>query len=1235
MGDNVFDKFDPPAAPNPFDQFDEPKRGPIAEIATAAKRGAYEGVRGAGAVLQAPAEMAGEEPGIISRFGQKLEAFGKQGAEANKAEPGHSGATEFLSEAAAAPGAALPLLAATIPAAAGGAALGTLAAPGPGTVAGAVGGALASGVAGGGTVALQTYHEKYHEGLEKGLSDADARDYAKKSALLQGTSMGAVSAIPFAGPAARTVMGSAGRTAAEATADVAGKRFLPEFAKSAGEIAAVNTGLGVTGAAGQAVIDQGAGLETPSPLEAAQHAFLPSVAGAFGFLPLGAYSAFRTASESAKVRKALTDPETPTTERLRAALHVHAAIEAADPAAAAEWDQAAAAAIHEGNPVALDGSYAKREPAQSPAPGEIIPHVTPEEEPPQSVVDPARGPLSRAAALSEHGTLPAFPFASPEAAQASLQGRGEPPEGWQFTVERHPSVVNRWAVTLKELEKEASHARPVEGSPGPDRGAAGGEVSPAADHGEGARGAADVPGGRPTDEDAGRIAALDSAPHLDALAHEAATSPLNDRSEPTPAQQEAGNYKKGHMEVHGLDISVENPAGSIRKGADWEQVMQDHYGYIRGTVGRDKDHVDVFVGPHPESTHAFVVDQVNPKTGKFDEHKVILGATSLEEARDLYQRNYNEGWSGGKTVHETDVAGLKRWLKTGDTTKPFAEHVDRIKGPIGKNSAGEEIHQDEYGVRSIVRGNVRVTEPVALRPTRQGIRPSIENRSHEYKTVEELGHAEHPVDLKRIERVHEITKDEGAKQALGNAHVLVRAGKWDEAKAELEQASRSLRRYPDLERVVDDVIEQGWPEKKAEPQAEEVAKAPKEEAGKGEPDRFAKNTVFTSDKVAAARARMRKKLGTLNAGIDPELMADGMTIAGAHIEAGLRDFASYAKAMIEDFGEAIKPYLLSFYEAARHYPGIEKEGMSSAEEAQRLHAELTAKAPVEPLAKAPTGAENEPHERVAEQPGRAAEPGAGERPGAGLEREGGEPGRPHAGGDMGDRLAEAGEGARGVESAYPAGHELPARAGGGGDRAAGPSASRDARSARNGRPPAQTAGNTATGNFEITGELDRTGFAPKSLFRSNVEAIRLLKQLEEQRRGATPEEQSILAGYIGWGGLKQAFDPANKDWAREHAQLKEILTPEEFAAANRSILDAHYTSRTVADGVWTALQRLGFEGGACSSPPWARATSSGSCPRRCARARTFTGWSSTASRAGSPSSSTQRRPSTPRRASTR
>lgn len=171
--------------------------------------------------------------------------------------------------------------------------------------------------------------------------------------------------------------------------------------------------------------------------------------------------------------------------------------------------------------------------------------------------------------------------------------------------------------------------------------------------------------------------AAPSPDEVASAAHEAATSPQNDLPEPTQAQKEAGNYKLGHVQLHGLDVSIENPAGSVRRGVSpdgkpWENTLAHHYGYIKKTLGADGDHVDAFIGPNPASERAFVVDQVDPKTGKFDEHKILLGFDSREQAEAGYKANYETGWKGGKAIRETSIAGLKTWLNEGDTTRPFS-----------------------------------------------------------------------------------------------------------------------------------------------------------------------------------------------------------------------------------------------------------------------------------------------------------------------------------------------------------------------------------------------------------------------------------------------------------------------------------------------------------------------------------------------------------------------------------
>lgn len=172
--------------------------------------------------------------------------------------------------------------------------------------------------------------------------------------------------------------------------------------------------------------------------------------------------------------------------------------------------------------------------------------------------------------------------------------------------------------------------------------------------------------------------AMAQANDIAAAAHQAATSPTNDGAPPTDAQKEAGNYKLGHVQLHGLDISIENPQGSVRSGVSpdgtaWSNEMQAHYGYIKGTHAGDGDHVDVFVGPNPESKTAFVIDQVDPNTGKFDEPKTILGANNEQEARELYAANYADGWNGIGAVTALPMDAFKSWVRDGVKSRPLGD----------------------------------------------------------------------------------------------------------------------------------------------------------------------------------------------------------------------------------------------------------------------------------------------------------------------------------------------------------------------------------------------------------------------------------------------------------------------------------------------------------------------------------------------------------------------------------
>jgi hypothetical protein len=144
-------------------------------------------------------------------------------------------------------------------------------------------------------------------------------------------------------------------------------------------------------------------------------------------------------------------------------------------------------------------------------------------------------------------------------------------------------------------------------------------------------------------------------------------------SAPSQAQREAGNYSKMHIRLHGLEISIETAKGERRR-PEWPPMPCD-YGYIRGTVGKDKDHVDVFVGPNRKSELVVVVDQVN-QDGKFDEHKVLLGFSNKDSAIKQYKLAYTSDWKVGPVTVMT-IAQFKAWLKAGSQNRPVEKQVSR------------------------------------------------------------------------------------------------------------------------------------------------------------------------------------------------------------------------------------------------------------------------------------------------------------------------------------------------------------------------------------------------------------------------------------------------------------------------------------------------------------------------------------------------------------------------------
>ncbi|AEZ50893.1 multidomain (soluble lytic transglycosylase/helicase/methylase) protein [Burkholderia phage DC1] len=380
-------------------------------------------------------------------------------------------------------------------------------------------------------------------------------------------------------------------------------------------------------------------------------------------------------------------------------------------------------------------------------------------------------------------------------------------------------------------------------------------------------------------------------------------------------------------------------------------------------------------------------------------------------------------------------------------------------------------------------------------------------------------------------------------------------------------------------------------------------------------DRFAGNKLFTSDKVEAARARLRSKLSgaQLNSGIDPEVVMDGMTIAGAYIEAGVRDFAAYAKAMTDDLGDAVKPYLLSFWEAARNYPGLETEGMTSVQESKRLHDELIASQSASSTMQSKEVAQNDGNATAGAADESSPEQGAGRvSPDEGGRDAGRVPEQPSgddAGGDQRgaakrDRQSrDAGKPAvRGATPETDAGDQH-GREVGRGDRAGAGDG--------NDRGAVSRVGD----DYRVKpGELKRTG-SWRSTAEQNVRIVELVKQLEQEGRRPTPDEAALLTKFTGWGAseIANGIFPDRygryKDaaWQALGERLKAALTPEQYEQAKRTTQYAHYTSEGVIRSIYDGMRRLGFAGGKVLEPGMGIGLFKGLMPESMAATSQYTG----------------------------
>lgn len=184
-------------------------------------------------------------------------------------------------------------------------------------------------------------------------------------------------------------------------------------------------------------------------------------------------------------------------------------------------------------------------------------------------------------------------------------------------------------------------------------------------------------------------------------------------TEPTEAQKEAGNYKKGHVQVGAFDITIEQPEGSIRRGTDangkqWESKMHNTYGYFRGTEGVDGDHIDVFLSNDIDvwnGAQVYVVDQYNPD-GTFDEHKVMLGFNDASDAKNNYLANYEKGWENGRRidVSAVNLEDFEKWIASSHRkTKPFSEYKSVKPADDSETFKGHKVENSGKDIEAHIK----------------------------------------------------------------------------------------------------------------------------------------------------------------------------------------------------------------------------------------------------------------------------------------------------------------------------------------------------------------------------------------------------------------------------------------------------------------------------------------------------------------------------------------------------
>ena len=427
---------------------------------------------------------------------------------------------------------------------------------------------------------------------------------------------------------------------------------------------------------------------------------------------------------------------------------------------------------------------------------------------------------------------------------------------------------------------------------------------------------------------------------------EAASAEVN--TDPTEAQKEAGNYKKGHVQVGTFDITIEQPQGSVRKGTDadgkqWESKMNNTYGYIRGAVGVDGDHIDVFLSNDIDGWNGrkvFVVDQYNPD-GSFDEHKVMLGFNDQDEAKGDYLANYEQGWENGRRIDITGVnlEDFEKWIESSKRkTKPFGEYSSVKKDVVEINApeeAGYSITPSTYTNKKGKTSDVSLLtfDHDLTADQERAVKEFAKERTGEGRFAPVRGWKDRESSGWMFRSEEDARK---AAEMVGNEEAV--ADNQPMTAQELRDAVEPKKPTASKKTAVKkpaNIVESVPTEEPIEPEKPKYEVSDEEMNGLMNDIR---DILGIGGDEGDAGFKFRDP-DELTAEQRQKLMSVGQRLAMAMVERGNESFGNYASMMVKALGDKVRPWLKAFYGGLEYIPGYDKYALTPYEEVKAFDVE--------------------------------------------------------------------------------------------------------------------------------------------------------------------------------------------------------------------------------------------------------------------------------------------------------